>query len=126
MSLLEALAEYLDPPEIVIIRETADSGRTGNASSASCMRRIGMVFSIPRTLDGLDACHRRQESRRDVTRAYVCRGSHLLGAGGIACGSRCAPRRRGCKPRRLARLRRARLLFFAGLRRRRLAAASRP
>ena len=74
MSLLEALAEYLNPPEIVIIRETADTG--------AWQRELGklyaphrMVFSIPANLDGPRRRHRRQEGRGASSRAYVCRGS---------------------------------------------------
>ena len=74
MSLLEALAEYLAPPEIVIIREAADAGRW--------QRELGklyaphrMVFSIPAESRWARRGHRRQESRRASTRAYVCRGS---------------------------------------------------
>jgi hypothetical protein len=54
MSLLEALAEYLSPPEIVIVRETRDIG--------GWQRELGklyaphrLVFSIPANLEGLDA-----------------------------------------------------------------------
>jgi len=73
MSLLEALAEYLDPPEIVIIRETADVG--------SWQRQLGklyaphrMVFSIPANLEGLDAAIADKKAGAS-SRAYVCRGS---------------------------------------------------
>ena len=74
MSLLEALAEYLDPPEIVIIRETADAG--------AWQRELGklyaphrMVFSIPANLEGLDAAIADKKAGGAATRAYVCRGS---------------------------------------------------
>jgi uncharacterized protein YyaL (SSP411 family) len=73
MSLLEALAEYLDPPEIVIIRETADAG--------GWQRQLGklyaphrMVFSIPGNLEGLDAAVADKKAGAS-SRAYVCRGS---------------------------------------------------
>ena len=73
MSLLEGLAEYLDPPEIVIIRETADFG--------AWQRELGklyaphrMVFSIPANFDGLDAAVDNKKSGPG-SRAYVCRGS---------------------------------------------------
>ena len=73
MSLLEALAEYLDPPEIVIIRETADTG--------AWQRELGklyaphrMVFSIPANLEGLDAAIADKKAGAS-SRAYVCRGS---------------------------------------------------
>ncbi|HEU5134637.1 MAG TPA: thioredoxin domain-containing protein [Steroidobacteraceae bacterium] len=73
MSLLEALAEYLDPPEIVIIRETADVG--------SWQRELGklyaphrLVFSIPAKFDELDAAVDNKKAG-PISRAYVCRGS---------------------------------------------------
>jgi uncharacterized protein YyaL (SSP411 family) len=73
MSLLEALAEYLDPPEIVIIRETADPG--------AWQRELGrlyaphrMVFSVPANLDGLDPAIADKKGG-GANRAYVCRGS---------------------------------------------------
>jgi uncharacterized protein YyaL (SSP411 family) len=73
MSLLEALAEYLDAPEIVIIRETADAG--------AWQRQLGklyaphrMVFSIPANLEGLDPAIADKKAGAG-SRAYVCRGS---------------------------------------------------
>jgi uncharacterized protein len=74
MSLLEALAEYLDAPEIVIVRE--QSGEAGK-----WQRELGrlyaphrLVFSIPAALDGLDAAIADKKAG-STTRAYVCRGS---------------------------------------------------
>jgi uncharacterized protein YyaL (SSP411 family) len=74
MSLLEALEEYLDAPEIVIIREHA-------ADAGKWQRDIGrlyaphrLVFSIPAGLDGLDAAIADKKPGA-TTRAYVCRGS---------------------------------------------------
>ena len=73
MSLLEALAEYLDPPEIVIIRDP------GNA--AAWQRELcklyaphRMVFSIPANLEDLDAALADKKGGA-AARAYVCRGS---------------------------------------------------
>jgi uncharacterized protein YyaL (SSP411 family) len=73
MSLLEALAEYLSPPEIVIIRETADCG--------AWQRELGklyaphrMVFSIPANIEGLDAALADKKAGAS-SRAYVCRGT---------------------------------------------------
>ena len=73
VSLLEALDEYLQPPEIVIIRERGTQA-AGNASSASCTRRIGWCFRFRRIST---AWMRRSRTRRPAptTRAYVCRGS---------------------------------------------------
>ena len=96
MSLLEALAEYLAPPEIVIIRETADTG--------AWQRELGklyaphrMVFSIPANLDGLDAAIADKKPGAS-SRAYVVPWIHLLRAGGNACRISCALRRRVCSP----------------------------
>jgi uncharacterized protein YyaL (SSP411 family) len=73
VSLLEALAEYLYPPEIVIIRETASAG--------AWQRELGklyaphrLVFSIPANLEGLDASIADKKAG-GASRAYVCRGS---------------------------------------------------
>jgi uncharacterized protein YyaL (SSP411 family) len=74
MSLLEALAEYLSPPEIVIVRDQpADAG--------GWQRELGrlyapnrLVFSIPANLEGLDAAIQ-DKKPGSSTRAYLCRGS---------------------------------------------------
>jgi uncharacterized protein YyaL (SSP411 family) len=74
MSLLEALEEFLAPPEIVIVRGSA-------AEASQWQRELGrlyaphrLVFAIPAGLDGLDAAIADKKAG-DVTRAYVCRGS---------------------------------------------------
>ena len=74
VSLLEALDEYLAPPEIVIIRERA-------ADAGQWQRELGrlyaphrLVFSIPAELEGLDAALADKKAGGG-TRAYVCRGS---------------------------------------------------
>jgi uncharacterized protein YyaL (SSP411 family) len=73
MSLLEALAEYLNPPEIVIIREIAEAGMW--------QRELGklyaphrMVFSIPAGLEALDPAIADKKAGGG-SRAYICRGS---------------------------------------------------
>jgi uncharacterized protein YyaL (SSP411 family) len=73
MSLLEALAEYLNPPEILIIRETADAGAWQRELS-KLYAPHRMVFSIPANLEGLDAAIEDKKAGT-VSRAYVCRGS---------------------------------------------------
>jgi uncharacterized protein YyaL (SSP411 family) len=74
MSLLEALAEYLEPPEVVIIREQP-------AGAGHWQRELGrlyaphrLVFSIPANLDGLDPAIADKKAG-PATRAYLCRGS---------------------------------------------------
>jgi uncharacterized protein YyaL (SSP411 family) len=72
MSLLEALAEYLTPPEIVIIRGTeAQRWRDELAKLYSPHR---LVFAIPADSPGLDAAIADKVAGAG-TRAYVCRGS---------------------------------------------------
>jgi uncharacterized protein len=73
MSLLEALGDYLHPPEIVIIRGLEDA--------SSWQRELGklyaphrLVFSIPAKLDGLDNALADKKAGA-TARAYVCRGS---------------------------------------------------
>jgi uncharacterized protein YyaL (SSP411 family) len=74
VSLLEALDEYLEPPEIVIVR-----ARTGNAEN--WQRELGklyaphrLLFTIPADLEGLDAAVA-DKKPGSGTRAYLCRGS---------------------------------------------------
>ena len=74
MSLLEALDEYLNPPEIVIIRESARRGcLAAGARQAVCAASAG-VFDTVANLEGLDAALADKKAGA-VTRAYVCRGS---------------------------------------------------
>jgi len=74
MSLLEALDEYLNPPEIVIVREHS-------AERGSWQRELGrlyaprrLVFTIPADVQGLDPALTDKKAGPS-TRAYVCRGS---------------------------------------------------
>jgi uncharacterized protein YyaL (SSP411 family) len=74
MSLLEALDEYLSPPEIVIVREPS-------AERGQWQRELGklyaphrLVFSIPAELEGLEPALADKKAAA-ATRAYVCRGS---------------------------------------------------
>src|SRR5204863_46967 len=73
MSLLEATAEYLDAPEIVIVREVAETGRWQHE-----LRKLyaphRLVFSIPASLERLDAALADKKAGAS-SRAYVCRGS---------------------------------------------------
>jgi uncharacterized protein YyaL (SSP411 family) len=72
MSLLEVLAEYHTPPEIVIIRGAeADRWRDELVKLYAPHR---LVFSIPAELVGLDAAVADKKAGAG-TRAYVCRGS---------------------------------------------------
>jgi uncharacterized protein YyaL (SSP411 family) len=74
VSLIEALAEYLAAPEIVIIRGAA-------AETESWRRELGrlyaphrLVFAIPADVQDLDAALADKRAGA-TTRAYVCRGS---------------------------------------------------
>jgi uncharacterized protein YyaL (SSP411 family) len=74
MSLLEALAEYLDAPEIVIIREQAGDTQGWQRELGRLYAPHRLVFSIPANLDGLDAAIA-DKKPGPASRAYVCRGS---------------------------------------------------
>ncbi len=73
MSLLEALAEYLVAPEIVIVREPADTG-AWQRELEKLYSPHRMVFSIPAGLEGLDPALVDKKAGSSA-RAYVCRGS---------------------------------------------------
>jgi uncharacterized protein YyaL (SSP411 family) len=74
MSLLEALAEYLTPPEVVIIRGAAADAGAWQRALGKLYAPHRLAFAIPADLEGLDAAivDKRGGS---TTRAYVCRGS---------------------------------------------------
>jgi uncharacterized protein YyaL (SSP411 family) len=72
MSLLEALNEYLVPPEIVIIRGSDAARWSTELGKLYAPNRL--VFAIPADLAGLDAALAGKQAG-DGTRAYVCRGS---------------------------------------------------
>jgi uncharacterized protein YyaL (SSP411 family) len=74
MSLLEALDEYLAPPEILLIRDRAPAGGEWQRELDKLYAPHRLVFSIPADLDGLDAAVADKQSGA-VTRAYLCRGS---------------------------------------------------
>ncbi len=74
VSLLEALDEYLAPPEIVIIRGQAQDAGQWQRELGRLYAPHRMVFSIPADLEGLDAALADKKSG-NATRAYVCRGS---------------------------------------------------
>jgi uncharacterized protein len=73
MSLLDALSDYLNPPEIVIVRETANSG-AWQRELDQLYAPHRLVFSIPANLAGLDAALADKKGG-GASRAYVCRGS---------------------------------------------------
>jgi uncharacterized protein YyaL (SSP411 family) len=74
MSLLEALADYLDPPEILVIRGDGGEADRWRAEMARLYAPHRMVFAIPAGLTGLDAAVADKRAGAG-TRAYVCRGS---------------------------------------------------
>jgi uncharacterized protein YyaL (SSP411 family) len=73
MSLLEALAEYLTPPEIVIVREIAEAG-VWQRELGKLYAPHRMVFSVPAALEGLDPAIVDKKAG-SASRAYICRGS---------------------------------------------------
>jgi uncharacterized protein YyaL (SSP411 family) len=74
MSLLEALAEYLTPPEMVIVRERSAETGTWQRELGRLYAPNRLVFSIPAEVEGLDAAIADKKAG-SATRAYVCRGS---------------------------------------------------
>jgi uncharacterized protein len=72
MSLLEALAEYLTPPEIVIVR--GDEAGRWRDELGKVYAPHRMVFAIATEIDGLDPAIADKRAG-ETTRAYVCRGS---------------------------------------------------
>jgi uncharacterized protein YyaL (SSP411 family) len=74
MSLLEALAEYLTPPELLIVRDQAGQDGAWQRELGRLYAPNRMVFSIPAGLEGLDAAVADKKSAT-TTRAYLCRGS---------------------------------------------------
>jgi uncharacterized protein YyaL (SSP411 family) len=74
MSLLEALAEYLDAPEIVIIREPPDTAGSWQRELGKLYAPHRLVFSIPANATGLDAAIADKKAGT-AARAYVCRGA---------------------------------------------------
>jgi uncharacterized protein YyaL (SSP411 family) len=74
MSLLEALDEYLRPPEIVIVRGDAEEPERWRDELGKLYAPHRMVFAIPADAQDLDAALA-DKKPGDRTRAYVCRGS---------------------------------------------------
>jgi hypothetical protein len=75
MSLLEALAEYLAPPEIVIVRGDGVEARQWQSELGKLYGPHRMVFAIPADAqEGLDPAIADKKAGT-ATRAYVCRGS---------------------------------------------------
>jgi len=74
MSLLEALAEYLAAPEIVIVREQAGDAGKWQRELGRLYAPHRLLFTIPAGFEGLDAAIADKKAG-PVTRAYVCRGS---------------------------------------------------
>jgi uncharacterized protein len=74
VSLLEALAEYRAPPEIVVIRGAADAATAWQRELAKLYAPHRMVFAIPADAAGLDAALADKRAGA-ATRAYLCRGT---------------------------------------------------
>jgi uncharacterized protein YyaL (SSP411 family) len=72
MSLIEALAEYLSPPDMMIIR--GDEAPRWRNELGKLYAPHRLVFAIPAEVDGLDAALADKRAG-DGTRAYLCRGS---------------------------------------------------
>jgi uncharacterized protein YyaL (SSP411 family) len=72
-AMLNALEEYLDPVEIVVVRGSGDSVMEWSAALASLYSPQRMVIAIPGDTGGLPAALASKRAR-DATVAYVCRG----------------------------------------------------
>jgi uncharacterized protein YyaL (SSP411 family) len=73
-AMLVALAEHLDPPELVIIRGAADEAARWRAALASKYSPTRLVFAIEADAAGLPAALADKRAL-DTTVAYVCRGT---------------------------------------------------
>jgi hypothetical protein len=74
VSLIEALAEYLAPPEILILRGDADTLARWQRDLAVLYSPHRMVFAIPSDTSSLDAALVDKKPRGAAV-AYVCRGT---------------------------------------------------
>ena len=74
VSLLEALDEYLAPPEIIIVREQATDDGKWQRELGRLYAPHRMVFSIPADASELDPAIADKKAGT-TTRAYVCRGN---------------------------------------------------
>jgi uncharacterized protein len=72
-ALLNALDEYLEPVEIVVIRGTAQDAAAWQASIARGFAPRRMVFAIPADAAGLPEALAAKQPR-EKTIAYICRG----------------------------------------------------
>ena len=99
VSLLEALDEYLAPPEIIIIRErTADGQWQRELDKLYAPHR--MVFTIPADLDELARRRRRRQGAGGGDARLPVPRVDVFGAGGVVGGS--APHHAGQNLARLA------------------------
>jgi uncharacterized protein len=74
VSLIEALADYLAPPEIVIVREQPGQDGAWQRELDKLYAPQRLVFSIPASSEGLDEAIADKKPGA-ATRAYLCRGS---------------------------------------------------
>jgi len=74
VSLLEALDEYLAPPELIIVREQANDDGKWQRELGRLYAPHRLVFSIPAEAQELDPAIADKKAGT-TTRAYVCRGS---------------------------------------------------
>ena len=74
VSLIEALAEYLEAPEIVIVRGPADEARQWQRELDRLYAPHRLVFAIPSDTPALDAAIADKRPGPAV-RAYLCRGT---------------------------------------------------
>jgi uncharacterized protein YyaL (SSP411 family) len=74
-SLLNALDEYLQPPELIILRGDADEANVWGATISAAYNPRRMVFAIPRDAAGLPVALSSKSAPAAGVLAYVCRGT---------------------------------------------------
>ena len=76
VTLLTALEEYLDHPEIIVLRGATEDIDQWRDSVAKVYSPARLVFAIPAGADGLPGALAERLAREDETVAYRCKGSH--------------------------------------------------
>ncbi|MDP2325709.1 MAG: thioredoxin domain-containing protein, partial [Gammaproteobacteria bacterium] len=74
-SLLNALDDYLEPPELIILRGDAGETSVWAATLGTAYNPRRIVFSIPRDAENLPVGLASKAATGDGVRAYVCRGT---------------------------------------------------
>jgi len=76
VSLVTALEEYLNPPEIIVIRGAADEVEQWRDTASGIYAPRRLVFAIEAEAENLPGALAEREAITDQTLAYRCLGSH--------------------------------------------------